>query len=98
MSTSLLYHGFGLRGNEYVRTRYEGGAVIFTIRPHFKELSCSACGSSRVIRKGKVWRRVKSLPIGSRPVWFKLAIQRVGCLVPLPSKSLARFQLRPKMI
>ena len=81
MSTSLLYHGFGLRGYEYVRTRYEGGAVIFTIRPHFKELSCSACGSSRVIRKGKVWRRVKSLPIGSRPVWFKLAIQRVGCLV-----------------
>jgi hypothetical protein len=27
MSTSLLYHGFGLRGYEYVRTRYEGGAL-----------------------------------------------------------------------
>ena len=32
MSTSLLYHAFGIRGYEYTRTRYEGGAVIFSIR------------------------------------------------------------------
>jgi len=30
MSTSILYHGFGLVGYEYIRTRYEGGAVIFS--------------------------------------------------------------------
>ena len=28
MST-LLYHGFGLVGYDYVRTRYAGGAVIY---------------------------------------------------------------------
>jgi transposase len=81
MSTSLLYHGFGLRGYEYVRTRYEGGAVTFTIRHRSQELSCSVCGSAQVIRKGVVWRRFKSLPIGSKPVWIILAIQRVRCLV-----------------
>ena len=32
MSTSLLYHAFGIRGYEYVRTDYQGGEVIFTIQ------------------------------------------------------------------
>jgi hypothetical protein len=32
MSTSLLYHGFGIRGYEYVRTEYRAGEVTFTIR------------------------------------------------------------------
>ena len=31
MSTSLLYHGFGIRGYRYVRTEYIEGAVVFTI-------------------------------------------------------------------
>ena len=31
MSTSLLYHAFGIRGYEYVRTDYQDGEVIFTI-------------------------------------------------------------------
>ena len=33
MSTSLLYHAFGIRGYDYVRTDYQGGEVIFTIQP-----------------------------------------------------------------
>ena len=31
MSTSLLYHGFGIRGYRYVRTEYIEGGVVFTI-------------------------------------------------------------------
>jgi hypothetical protein len=31
MSTSLLYHAFGVRGYKYVRSEYENGQVIFTI-------------------------------------------------------------------
>jgi len=31
MSTSLLYHGFGIRGYQYVKTEYEGGQVVFTV-------------------------------------------------------------------
>ena len=30
MSTSLLYHAFGIRDYEYVRTGYQDGEVIFT--------------------------------------------------------------------
>jgi transposase len=38
MSTSFLYHGFGLVGYDYVCTRYIGGAVIFSIKQNYREL------------------------------------------------------------
>ena len=80
MSTSLLYHGFGVRGYKYINTRYEGGSVIFAIRQSQFELRCSSCGSREVIRRGKVYRRFRSLPIGRKPVWIVMGIQRVLCL------------------
>lgn len=79
MSTSLLYHGFGIRGYHYVRTVYEGGQVIFTIDQEPGDLCCAACGSRRVIRRGVQERRFRSLPIGSGPVQIVLAVPRVGC-------------------
>lgn len=80
MSTSLLYHGFGVRGYKYVKARYEGGSVIFSIRQSRFELKCSNCGSREVIRRGKVDRRFRALPIGRKPVWIVMGIQRVLCL------------------
>jgi transposase len=80
MSTSLLYHAFGIHGYEYVRSRYEGGKVIFTIRQKTEDLRCSVCRSRHVIRKGTIQRRFRCLPIGFKPVWITLAIQRVCCL------------------
>jgi transposase len=79
MSTSLLYHGFGIQGYKYVRTAYEGGQVIFTIRQESKTYRCSACGSRNVRPKGQVERRFRSLPIGSRPTFVVLSIPRVAC-------------------
>ena len=41
MSTSLLYHGFGLVGYQYVRTRYENGTIIFKVRQNpFDKICC----------------------------------------------------------
>lgn len=80
MSTSLLYHGFGIHGYDYVCTRYEGGKVIFTIDQKKQDLRCSVCRSRNVIRRGKVQRRFRALPIGLKSVWITLAIQRVWCL------------------
>ena len=81
MSTSLLYHGFGIRGYKYVSTRYENGAVNFKIRQEPSELCCPKCGSRKVIRRGTVTRRFRSVPIGCKPVWISLAIQRIYCLI-----------------
>ena len=80
MSTSLLYHGFGIRGYQYVRTQYEGGAMIFSIEQKAQDLACSECGSHEVIRRGQIQRKFRALPIGGKPVWISLGIQRVKCL------------------
>src|SRR3954447_6923543 len=79
MSTSLLYHAFGIRGYKYVRTDYPDGQVIFTIRQESKTCRCPACGSTRVQSRGHVERRFRSLPIGSRTTAVVLPIPRVEC-------------------
>ena len=79
MSTSLLYHGFGIHGYLYERTAYVGGEIHFTIRQPDERLRCAVCGSRRVIRKGKRMRRFHGLPIGSRPVWIQLEVPRLEC-------------------
>src|SRR5450759_4812714 len=79
MSTSLLYHGFSIRGYKYVRTEYRNGEVIFTIRQNLQSCRCEACGSHDVRSRGHLERRFRSLPIGSRATSVVLPIPRVEC-------------------
>ncbi len=79
MSTSLLYHAFGIRGYDHVRTDYQGGATIFTIRQDPDDCRCSACGSREVTSRGHAERQFAALPIGSRKTTVVLPIPRVEC-------------------
>ena len=79
MSTSLLYHAFGVRGYRYVKTKYVGGEVIFTIEQPRESYCCSACGSEDVIGRGQSPRRFRTVPIGGKPVYLVLAVPRVEC-------------------
>jgi transposase len=79
MSTTLLYHAFGVRGYKYVRSEYENGQVIFTIYQEPATCLCSCCGLNRVISRGRVDRRFRSLPIGCRPTLVSFAVPRVEC-------------------
>jgi transposase len=79
MSTSLLYHGFGIRGYRYVRTDFLEGEVMFTIQQERHTLRCAACGSQRVTAHGGETRVFRSLPIGSRRTRVLLQIPRVEC-------------------
>jgi transposase len=74
-----LYHAFGIRGYDYVRTDYRGGATIFTIRQDPEDCRCSACGSREVISRGHAERRFRCVPIGSHPTAVVLPIPRVEC-------------------
>lgn len=78
MSTSLLYHAFGIRGYQYVRTEYVRGEIHFTIEQR-EPLRCRHCQSDEVIYRGTFPRRFRGLPIGGRPVWVLLPVQRVEC-------------------
>ena len=80
MSTSLLYHAFGIVGYKYVATRYTRGKVIFKIQQKDRYLRCPVCGSKKVVKKGTITRMFRLLPIGSRQVWAQGKIQRVKCM------------------
>jgi transposase len=80
MSTSLLYHAFGIRGYQYTRTEYEDGHTIFTIHQEPESCRCSACGSPQVQSRGRVERRFRTVPIGRRATFVVLPIPRVECL------------------
>jgi transposase len=79
MSTSLLYHGWGLRGYHHAATDFAEGAIVLRLRQNDNDLRCGNCGSSRVMRQGVVVRRFKTLPIGRKPVWLELPVQRLWC-------------------
>jgi transposase len=79
MSTSLLYHAFGIRGYQYTGTDYQGGQTIFTSDQDLETRRCSACGAHQVLQRGRVERRFRTLPIGSRPTFVVLPIPRVEC-------------------
>lgn len=80
MSTSLLYHGFGIQGYHYVRTTFKAGRVIFVIKPAPFSLRCPVCTSRQLKRRGTITRLLRTIPIGSKPVFIQLPIQRVECL------------------
>lgn len=80
MSTSLLYHGFGLVGYDYVRTRYEEGNITFTIRRKREKLCCAVCRGREVVMRGTTRRRFRTVPMGSKIVFLDLEVQRIGCL------------------
>ncbi len=79
MSTSLLYHAFGVRGYQYVKTGYVKGEVVFTIEQARESLRCPVCGSADVIGRGRNDRRWRAVPIGNKPVFVALAVPRVEC-------------------
>lgn len=79
MSTSLLYHTFGIRGYEYRKTEFIEGATMFWVEPPRERLRCAGCGSAEVTVRGKVPRVFRSVPIGSKPVSIALDVPRVQC-------------------
>ena len=79
MSTSLLYHGFGIRSYDYRSATYAEGQVHFRIEQPRETLRCAACGCGEVVLHGCQEREFRTLPIGGKPVRVTLPIPRVGC-------------------
>jgi transposase len=79
MSTSLLYHGFGLVGYRYVSQSFQGGQVTFRIEQPRDRLFCPQCGDGDVWAQGGEERTFRTIPIGSKPVHIKLKVPRVMC-------------------
>jgi transposase len=79
MSTSLLYHRFGIVGYRYVRQSFELGVTTFRIEQPRERLRCSQCGSEAVWAQGGVARFFRALPIGNQPTFLEFKVPRVLC-------------------
>ena len=79
MSTSLLYHAFGISNVEYRSTRYVGNSVIFKAEMSKSAKSCSFCHSSLVIFKGKKTRFMHLPPVGRKRCVLELIMHRLLC-------------------
>src|SRR5512137_77107 len=81
MSTSLLYHAFGIRGYRYQSTAKEDGAVVFTITQDRLTLRCPECNGWEIMCKVVNVRELQTVPIGGKRTYICIAVQRVWCLL-----------------
>ena len=79
MSTSLLYHMFGIRGYEYRKVEFFEGRACFTIEQPRERYRCSECGSPAVHAQGHKDRFLQTVPIGLKPTFISLKVARVIC-------------------
>ncbi len=79
MSTSLIYHGFGVYGYKYFKTEYREGKIFIHIKKKPEYQYCADCESRNVARKGYVERELKTLPIGKKSVYMVLHLHRLYC-------------------
>jgi transposase len=80
MSDWMLYHVWGIRGYQVAGSeKVEGNSILVSIQPTPKMMRCSRCGSKDVIRKGVMYRLIRGVPVGSRDMWFDVAVPRVRC-------------------
>ena len=67
MSTSLLYHAFGIVGYQYVSQHFQEGRVEFRIEQQRERLCCPQCGCQDVWVHGYTERTFRTVPIGRKP-------------------------------
>ena len=79
MSTSLMFHGFGIRGYQLQKTVFEKGNIYFHITQDKHNLRCPDCKSSKVIRKGFRTREFRSVPIGQKKTFIIFPEPRIYC-------------------
>ena len=70
MSTSLLYHGWALKGYYYCRAHHSQDNFIFMVKPHPRSLACPVCSSRHLARHGCAHRMPPVCAIRPAPVRF----------------------------
>jgi len=80
MEETLLHEIFGVsRRYRSTKTEVKRGGVFVTVEPLDKLYICPECRSREVIRKGKRFRRVQTVPIGFHPVYLEVEVPRCQC-------------------
>jgi transposase len=79
MSTSVLYHAFGLKGINCQSTQYLSDSVIFNAEMTEQFIRCPKCGCRRATRKGQKTRWFVMSPMGRKKCYLVLNLHRLQC-------------------
>ena len=79
MSTTLLYHGFNIRGYRYRSTKPVSGGIEITIEQPKDRCRCPQCKSADIVLKGSKTRRFHAPPMGRKHVTIVLDVPRIQC-------------------
>lgn len=80
MSTSILYHAYGIKGIQYKSTHYENGSIIFSAEMDHQKISCQKCCHHNSHFKSQKIRRFKMTPVGSKKCYLDVVLHRLKCL------------------
>ena len=80
MSTSILYHAFGLKGICYTSTRYNADAVILRAEMTDALIRCPQCGCRKAVMKGRKTRWFFMSPIGRKKCILVLDYHHLRCV------------------
>jgi transposase len=80
MNNSTLYHTWGAKGFDVVRTWYTKEGTFIKLNPQKRLHVCPICGSKEVTTRGSVDRTIKTLPVGFREeCFFVVNVPRLHC-------------------
>jgi transposase len=80
MEETLLHGVFGVsKTYRSTRTEIKSGGVVVAVEPREELFLCPKCGSGEVIRKGKRFRQIQTVPIGFHPVFLEVEVPRCQC-------------------
>lgn len=79
MSTSMLYHAFGVSGVKHLSTNYSNSQVTFRAEMTTQCLQCPKCSGLRFKFRGKRTRRFHMIPLGEKRCFLDLILHRVEC-------------------
>jgi transposase len=79
MSTSILYHAFGVKGIYYESAPYLGDSLLFRARTTDRYVKCPQCGARRATFKGQKRRLFRMSPMGRKRCFLDLLLHRLKC-------------------
>ncbi len=79
MSTSILYHAFGLKGIHSEATHYLGDSVLISCRMLHEKICCPRCEAKSVSMKGQKRRFLQLSPMRRKRCFLDLLLHRLRC-------------------
>ena len=80
MSTSIIYHLFGVKGYDYQRFVLSKGEIKFVIKRKQGHIRCPKCNSYDIVTRGSRIRSLRALPVGHyRNIFLDVKVYKIQC-------------------